>query len=122
PAAIGAAIARPYCKVVAGVGDGGLQMTAEELVVAAVEKLPIAFIVVNNRRLGLVRQMQKEEFNGRCPAVAPPSPDFVLLARAHGLKGVRVSDPVELDAAVDAAVRAKRPVLVDVLVDPEADV
>ena len=122
PAAIGAAIARPDAKVVAVAGDGGAQMTSEELIVAVEERLPIAFFVVNNRRLGLVRQMQKESFGGRYAATTISSPDFVMLARAHGLRGVRVSDPRRLDAVVARAVRARVPTLVEILVEPEADV
>ena len=101
PAAIGAAIARPDRAVVAVMGDGGAQMTSEELIVAVELKLPIAFIVVNNRALGMVH--------------APiTSPDFVKLAEAHGMKGVRVSDSKKLDATILKAVRAKGPVLVEV--------
>ena len=103
PAAIGAAIAKPNHKVVAVVGDGGAQMTSEELIVAVQEKLPIAFVVVNNRALGMVD----------VPIV---SPDFVKLAQAHGMKGVRVSDLRKLDAAILRAVRSKTPMLVEVLV------
>jgi len=122
PAAIGAALAKPDHTVVAVVGDGGAQMTAEELIVAAEAKLPVTFVVINNRRLGLVRQMQDEEFGGRHSATTLASPDFVKLAEAYGLKGLRVSDPKKLDAAIAKAIRAKAPVLVEVLVDPEANV
>ena len=103
PAAIGAALARPGEKVVAVVGDGGAQMTFEELIVAVELKLPIAFVVVNNRSLGMVD-------------VPIASPDFVKLAQAYGLKGVRVADPQKLDAAIARAVKAKAPVLVEVLI------
>ena len=101
PAAIGAAIAKPNHKVVAVAGDGGAQMTSEELIVAAQEKLPITFVVVNNRALGMVN-------------TPITSPDFVKLAQAHGIKGVRVSDPKKLDAAIEKAIRAKSPILVEV--------
>lgn len=101
PAAIGAAIAKPDHAVVAVVGDGGAQMTSEELIVAVEEKLPIAFVVVNNRALGMVN-------------TPIASPDFVKLAQAHGMKGVRVTDPKKLDAAIAKAVRAKGPFLVEV--------
>ena len=103
PAAIGAAIARPDEKVVAVVGDGGAQMTFEELIVAVELKLPVAFVVVNNRSLGMVK-------------TPISSPDFVKLAQAYGMKGVRVSDLRKLDAAIAKAVKAKAPVLVEVLV------
>ena len=101
PAAIGAAIAKPDHKVVAVVGDGGAQMTSEELIVAVELKLPIAFVVVNNRALGMVH-------------TSISSPDFVKLAQAHGVRGLRVSDPKQLDAAIAKAVRAKGPFLVEV--------
>ena len=101
PAAIGAAIAKPDHKVVAVVGDGGAQMTSEELIVAVEERLPIAFVVMNNRALGMVNT----------PIV---SPDFVKLAQAHGMRGVRVADSRKLDAAIAKAVRAKAPILIEV--------
>ena len=101
PAAIGAAIAKPDHKIVAVVGDGGAQMTSEELIVAVEEKLPITFVIMNNRALGMVN-------------TPIASPDFVKLAQAHGLRGVRVADPARLDAAIAKAVRAKGPFLVEV--------
>ena len=128
PAAIGAAIARPDCRVVAVAGDGGAQMTIQELAVAVAERLPIVLVVVNNGCLGMVRQMQDESFGGRRCAVAFPRvhgagcPDFVKLAHAYGAGGVRVTDPAKLDSAVAKAMRAKGPTLVDVVVDPEANV
>ncbi len=122
PAAIGAAIARSDAKVVAVVGDGGAQMTSEELIVAAEEKLPITFFVINNGWLGLVRQMQDESFGGRRSATALKSPDFVRLASAYGIKGVRVSEPKRLAGVVAKAIRAKLPTLVEIVVDGEANV
>lgn len=103
PAAIGAAIAKPDHKVVAVVGDGGAQMTSEELIVAVELKLPITFVILNNRALGMVN-------------TPISSPDFVKLAQAHGMKGVRVSDSKKLDAAIAKAVKAKAPTLVEVVI------
>ena len=108
PAAIGAAIAKPDHAVVAVVGDGGAQMTSEELIVAVEQKLPIAFVVMNNRALGMVN-------------TPIASPDFVKLAQAHGMKGVRVTDSKKLDAAIAKAVRAKTPMLVEVLIDSKVE-
>ena len=119
PAAIGAAIAKRDCKVVAVVGDGGAQMTAEELIVAVEEKLPVTFIVVNNRRLGMVRQMQEESFGRRYFATTIMSPDFVKLAQAYGMRGVRVANPGKLEATIERALRTPSPILVEVLVEPE---
>lgn len=115
PAAIGAAIARPDRKVVAILGDGGAQMTAEELAVAAQLKLPITFVVFNNRSLGMIAQMQKHPWVGEYT-----TPDFVSLARAYGLKSFRVSSPSRLDAEIVRGVRMKSPVLVEVVVDDRA--
>ena len=115
PAAIGAAIARPDHKVVAVLGDGGAQMTAEELAVAVQLGLPIAFVVLNNRSLGMIAQMQRHPWSG-----GYTTPDFVALAKAYGLKSFRVDSPARLDAGIARAVRMKSPVLVEVSVDPRA--
>ena len=121
PAAIGAALARPDHKVVAFLGDGGAQMTSEELIVAVERSLPIVFLVFRNSSLGLVRQMQHHSFGSRYFATDITSPDFSLLAKAVGMKGVRVSDPTRLDAAVAKAVRSRGPVLIDIEVDKDAE-
>jgi len=121
PAAIGAAIARPDLRVVAFLGDGGAQMTCEELIVAAELGLPITFIVMRNGTLGLVRQMQRHQFGGRYFATDIASPDFTLMAKAMGMRGVRVTDPARLDAAVARAVRSRGPVLLDIEVDRDAE-
>ena len=120
PAAIGAAIARPGEKVVAFVGDGGAQMTAEELAVAAELGLSVVFVVFSNGTLGLVRQMQKTGFGARYFATDIRLPDFVKLAAAYGIRGVRVDSQAGLDAAIHRAMRAKGLVLVDIATDPEA--
>jgi hypothetical protein len=75
PAAIGAALARPGLKVAAFLGDGGAQMTSEELIVAVERKLPIVFLVFRNSSLGLVRQMQTHSFGGRYFATDIASPE-----------------------------------------------
>ena len=117
PAAIGAAIARPDEKVVALLGDGGAQMTSEELLVAVRERLPITFVIFNNNALGMIRQMQKQYFVGEFT-----NPDFVLLAKAHGLQAERVTAEAKLVPALRKAVKAKCPRLVEVLVEGEAKV
>jgi len=121
PAAIGAALARPDCRVVAFLGDGGAQMTAEELMVAAELKLPVTFVVFSNGSLGLVRQMQRHMCGGNYFATDLRSPDFVKLAAAYGMRGVRVSDGAKLDAALARATRSRQPTLVEVVVDREAE-
>ena len=140
PAAIGAAFGRPDRKVVAVCGDGGAQMTFEELVVAVEHKLPVTFVVVNNACLGMVRQWQ-ELFYGKRYAGSILSvrgrlanerleqdlkydylPDFVKLAQAHGADAVRVIDPAKLEGAIRKAVKSDRTTLVEVIVEPRANV
>ena len=140
PAAIGAAFGRPDRKVVAVYGDGGAQMTFEELVVAVEHKLPVTFVVVNNACLGMVRQWQ-ELFYGKRYAGSILSvrgrlanerleqdlkydylPDFVKLAQAHGADAVRVIDPAKLEGAIRKAVKSGKTTLVEVIVEPRANV
>ena len=140
PAAIGAAFGRPDRKVVAVCGDGGAQMTFEELVVAVEHKLPVTFVVVNNECLGMVRQWQ-ELFYGKRYAGSILSvkgrlanerleqdlkydylPDFVKLAQAHGAEAVRVIDPAKLEGVIRKAVKSGRTTLVEVIVEPRANV
>ena len=128
PAAIGAALARPDLKVVAVCGDGGAQMTFEEVVVAVLEKLPITFVIVNNGCLGMVRQWQELFYHKRYSQTILKRegleylPDFMKLAEAHGAKGYRVLDPAKLDATMKKAIESKETTLVEVVVDPEANV
>ena len=121
PAAIGAALSGTDGKVVAFLGDGGAQMTAEELMVASELELPVAFIVFSNGSLGLVRQMQRHLCGGNYFATDLRSPDFVKLAAAYGIRGVRVTDGSKLDAAIAKAVKSKSPMLVEVVVEKEAE-
>ena len=140
PAAIGAAIARPDHKTVAVCGDGGAQMTFEEIVVAVEHKLPITFVVVNNGCLGMVRQWQElfydKRYSGSILTVKGRLanerleqdlaydylPDLVKLAEAHGAEAYRVIDPAKLDAVLKKAVRSARTTFVEVIVEPRANV
>jgi len=122
PAAIGAAIAKPGTRVVAVVGDGGAQMTFEEVIVAVERKLPITIVIINNGCLGMVRQIQELFYRRNYSGVFLKSPDFVTLARAYGATGVRVGDPAKLDGAIRRAVASKKTTVVEVLVDPAANV
>ena len=128
PAAIGAAIARPDLKVIAICGDGGAQMTFEEVVVAVLEKLPVTFVVVNNGCLGMVRQWQEIFYGKRYSATILKRkdlaylPDFCKLAEAHGAKAYRVIDPAKLESTLKRAVRAKETARVGVIVGPESNV
>jgi len=91
PAAIGAQFGRPDAEVWAIVGDGGFQMTLCELATAAVHRLPVKVLVVNNNYLGMVRQWQQLFFDNRLSGVdLEGNPDFVKLAEAYGIKGIRI--------------------------------
>jgi len=91
PAAIGAQFGRPEADVWAIVGDGGFQMTQAELATAAVHKLPIKILIINNNYLGMVRQWQELFFDNRLSGVdLEGNPDFVKLAEAYGIKGIRI--------------------------------
>jgi acetolactate synthase-1/2/3 large subunit len=98
PAAIGAQFARPEAEVWAVVGDGGFQMTQSELATAQVHKLPVKCLIVNNNYLGMVRQWQELFFENRLSGVdLEGNPDFVKLAEAYGVKGIRIKRPADVD-------------------------
>ena len=98
PAAIGAQFARPKSQVIAIVGDGGFQMTLAELATAAIHKLPIKIIVLNNHYLGMVRQWQELFYNNRLSGVdLEGNPDFVALAKSYGIKALSIENPNEVE-------------------------
>jgi acetolactate synthase-1/2/3 large subunit len=104
PAAIGAQFAHPNKKVWAIVGDGGFQMTMAELATAALHKLPVKVLIINNSYLGMVRQWQELFFENRLSGVdLEGNPDFVKLAGAYGIKAWRIRRPAEVDRILKAA-------------------
>ncbi|MET1248964.1 biosynthetic-type acetolactate synthase large subunit [Sporolactobacillus sp. STCC-11] len=114
PAAIGAQIACPQKKVVAIIGDGGFQMTLQELAVIAERKLPVKIFILNNHTLGMVRQWQ-EAFYGERYAESIPEvqPDFVRLAESYGISAHRLTDPSGAAATIKSVLATDTPVLVD---------
>jgi acetolactate synthase-1/2/3 large subunit len=120
PAAIGAKVGRPDRTVWAVDGDGCFQMTAQELVTASVERIPIKVAILNNSYLGMVRQWQEMFYDERYSEVylSPELPDFVKWAEAMGCVGIRVDSPEEVQPAIDKANSVDdRPVVVDFRVD-----
>jgi acetolactate synthase-1/2/3 large subunit len=104
PAAIGAQLARPDDTVVAVVGDGGYQMTLCELATAALHKLPVKILVLNNHYLGMVRQWQQMFFDNRESGVnLEGNPDFVKLAEAYGIKGFNIKRPADVGKVLQKA-------------------
>ena len=122
PAAIGAKIARPEAEVWAIVGDGGFQMTQAELCTAAQEDIKINIAVINNGYLGMVRQWQEFFYDRRYSSTPLRSPDFVKIAEAHGLMGIRVETRAEVEGAVQQARAAAGTVLIDFRVEQEDSV
>ncbi|MCF6092999.1 biosynthetic-type acetolactate synthase large subunit [Microaerobacter geothermalis] len=123
PAAIGAQFANPDKTVVAITGDGGFQMNMQELAVAAEHNIPVKIVIVNNRYLGMVRQWQELFSQRRYSAVDLSSgPDFVKLAEAYGIKGMRASTPEEALDVWNKALNHEGPVLIDFEVEPEENV
>ncbi len=116
PAAIGAKVGRPDATVWAVDGDGCFQMTAQELVTASVERIPVKVAILNNSYLGMVRQWQEMFYEERYSEVylSPEVPDFVKWAEAMGCVGIRVDSPEEVQPAIDKANGIDdRPVVVD---------
>lgn len=104
PAAIGAQLGRPKDIVISFCGDGGFQMTEFELATAALQKLPIKFVVLNNHYLGMVRQWQELFYEDRTHGVdLEGNPDFVKLAEAYGIKGFNLRRPGDVKRIVKAA-------------------
>ncbi|MBO0713896.1 MAG: acetolactate synthase large subunit [Acidimicrobiales bacterium] len=120
PAAIGAKVGRPEAMVWAVDGDGCFQMTAQELVTASAERIPIKVAVLNNAYLGMVRQWQEMFYDERYSEVylSPDLPDYVKWAEAMGCIGLRVERPEEVQPAIDKANQIDdRPVVVEFRTD-----
>ncbi|WP_029097651.1 biosynthetic-type acetolactate synthase large subunit [Brevibacillus thermoruber] len=123
PAAIGAQIAHPDRTVIAVVGDGGFQMTNQELAILAQYNTPVKVAIINNQCLGMVRQWQELFYDNRYSQIdLTCSPDFVKLAEAYGVKGLRASTPQEAEAVWAEALRHDGPVVVDFRVAQEENV
>ena len=121
PAAIGAQIAQPGREVWAVVGDGGFQMTIQELGTLVQEGLPVKIALVNNSCLGMVRQWQEMFYDKRYESTYLVNPDFVRLAEAYGIPAFRVKEPKDTVAAIAAARRETGPALIEFEVAREGE-
>jgi len=119
PAAIGAKFARPDEEIWVIVGDGGFQMTAAELSTAAQENVKLHVAIINNGYLGMVRQWQEFFYEKRYAATPMKNPDFVKLAEAHGLLGLRVEKRADIAGVVSRARSASETVVIDFRVEKE---
>ncbi|GGM19957.1 acetolactate synthase large subunit [Paraliobacillus quinghaiensis] len=114
PAAIGAQLAAPDDTVVAIVGDGGFQMTLQELSILQERGLPVKIIIVNNAALGMVRQWQEKFYEKRySESVFSIQPDFVKLAEAYNIKGAKIDNQADLAKKLPELIAYDGPVLID---------
>ncbi len=117
PAAIAAKLARPQSTVVSFSGDGCFLMNGQELATAIQYRLNILFLIVNNQSYGTIRNHQQRAYPDRPIATALNNPDFAALAQAHGAFGVAVTKTEQFATALDDALAADRPALIELRVD-----
>ena len=122
PAAIGAQVGKPNSTVWSIAGDGGFQMTLQELATIAQEKLPIKFAIINNQFLGMVRQWQESFYDHHYKAVDIPPIDHVKLCEAYGIPAICVTSKADVRQAMAAAISEDGPFLIDFRVAPEENV
>ena len=122
PAAIGAKMACPDREVVAVIGDGGYQMTIQELGTVFQTKAAVKIVVLNNDFLGMVRQWQQLFFDKRYASTEMLNPDFVKIAEGYYLKARRVTKREDLANAVEEMIKSKEPYFLEVVVEKEANV
>lgn len=122
PAAMGAKLARPDEEVIAIIGDGGFQMTLQELGTIRQCEIPVKIIILNNNYLGMVRQWQQLFFDKRYSFTEIYSPDFIKLADAYEIKGRKVTKREELSAALDDLLASREPYLLEIVVETEENI
>ncbi|MEJ2162810.1 MAG: thiamine pyrophosphate-dependent enzyme, partial [Robiginitalea sp.] len=122
PAAIGAKMGAMDRDVVAVIGDGGYQMTIQELATIYQNKLPVKIVVLNNDFLGMVRQWQELFFEGRYASTVMVNPDFVKIAEGYYLKARRVEKREDLSDAVSEMMASEEPYFLEVRVEKEDNV
>jgi len=122
PAAIGAKMGAPEREVVAVIGDGGYQMTIQELGTIFQTQVAVKIVVLNNDFLGMVRQWQQLFFDKRYASTEMTNPDFVTIAKGYHIDAVRVTKRNELDLAVKEMMLSKKPFFLEVCVEKEDNV
>lgn len=122
PAAIGAKMGAMEREVVAIIGDGGYQMTIQELGVIFQHKVPVKIVVLNNDHLGMVRQWQELFFDRRYASTVMTNPDFVKIAEGYHIKSKRVSKRDELKSTVEEMIAFEGPYFLEVKVEKEENV
>lgn len=122
PAAIGVQVARPDELVWSICGDGGFQMTLQDLITVSVNNLPIKFAIINNSHLGMVRQWQTLFYQDNLVATPLKNPDFVKIAEAYDILGIRVTDKHMVESAVYRAKEHPGPVIIDFQVEGKENI
>ena len=122
-AAMGAAFGCPDKRVVLFAGDGGFHMNLNELATMASYNIPVVMFVMNNKVLGMVRQWQKIFYGNRFSDTDPNrATDFVKVAEAFGVKGLRINTNDEIDKVLDEAFSVNGPVVVECRISPDSNV
>ena len=122
PAAVGASLGAPDKTVVAVIGDGGFQMTLQELGTIMQYKLKVKILILNNQFLGMVRQWQQLFFDRRYSFTELTNPNFVQLVAAYGIKGMTVKERDGLDAAMETWLSSADAELLECIVKQEDNV
>ena len=122
PAAMGVKVGCPEDIVWCVAGDGGFQMTIQELATIVKEKVAVKIAIIDNGFLGMVRQWQEMFYGKRYVATPLSGPDFVKVAEAYGLPGLRVTRKEEVVPAIKQAMEYQGPFLIDFVVEPEENV
>lgn len=123
PAAIGAQIGCPQDQVVCIAGDGSFQMNSQEMATAAINRVPLKVVIIDNRSLGMVHQWQSLFYDHRFSFTElDANPDFVKLADAYGWQAMRIEHPDQVDEALDTMLASDGPFLLDVIIPTEQTV
>jgi acetolactate synthase-1/2/3 large subunit len=122
PAAIGAKVAKPKEQVVAILGDGGFQMTIQELGTIMQSNIGVKILVLNNNFLGMVRQWQQLFFDRRYSFTEMKNPDFIKIAEGYGIKGKKITERKDLNEAIHEMLASEESYLLEVVVENEENV
>jgi acetolactate synthase-1/2/3 large subunit len=112
PAAMGAALGRPEHETWAVTGDGGFQMTSQELMTLAADRIPVKIAILDNKKLGMIRQWQEIIYAGNYHSAHLPGPDFIKLAEAYGIPAFRATTTGDVDKTIQAAQAVDGPALI----------
>ena len=112
PAAMGAALGRPDKETWAVIGDGGFQMTLQELATLVQDRIPVHIALLDNKKLGMIRQWQEIIYAGNYHSASLLGPDYLKLCEAYGIPALKATRPDEVDGAIGAARAVDGPALV----------